>query len=114
MYLTNKRDDLNIYYLENIACDQPEYPLTVLKVITSPTRVFINYGDKMDEYTLNQGAEIRWFNNVIIKMDRLDHYKSMVTCKKLVIMSEINELEQIPYIPPKNITLALGSVWETQ
>ena len=114
MYSTVNRDNLNIYYLENIACDQPEYPLTVLKVITSSTRVFINYGDKMEEFTLNQGAEIRWSNNVIIKMDGLDHYKSAVTCKKLVIMSEGNALEQIPYIPPQNVTLAPGSIWETR
>ena len=113
MYSTINRDNLNIYYLENIACDQPEYPLSILKVNTTPTRVFINYGDHMDEYILNQGTEIRWSNNVIIKMDGLDHYKSAVTCKKLVIMTEVNLLEQLPYIPPQNVTLAAGSVWET-
>ena len=113
MYSTIDKDNLNIYYLENIACDQPEYPLSILRVNTTPTRVFINYGDRMDEYILNQGAEIRWSNNVIIKMDGLDHYKSAVTCKKLVIMTEVNLLEQLPYIPPQNVTLAAGSVWET-
>lgn len=113
MYSTIDKDNLNIYYLENIACDQPEYPLSILRVNTTPTRVFINYGDRMDEYILNLGAEIRWSNNVIIKMDGLDHYKSAVTCKKLVIMTEVNLLEQLPYIPPQNVTLAAGSVWET-
>ena len=114
MYSTVNKDNLNIYYLENIASSQSEYPLTVLRVNTTPTRVFINYGDKMDEYTLNQGAEIRWSNNVIIKIDGEDHYKSVVTCKKLVILSEINTLSVIPYIPPQNVTLAAGSVWETR
>ncbi len=59
----NNKETINIYYLDNINGQQEEKSKLVVVDIT---KVFINYGDKMDEIVLNPGDEIRWEDNVII------------------------------------------------
>lgn len=107
----NKKEIINIYYLNNINGKQQEKSKLV---VLDTTKVVINYGHKMDEFLLNQGDEIRWEDNVIIYTNKLNHYKSRVTGEKLVVISENKSLKKVEYIPPENVKLAVGSVWETR
>jgi len=107
----NKKETINIYYLDNINGQQAEKSKLV---VVDTTRVVINYGDKMDEIVLNPGDEIRWEDNVIISSNRLNNYKSRVTGEKLVVISENKSLKRVQYIPPENVKLAIGSGWESR
>mgnify|MGYP001224984489 CR=1 FL=1 len=107
----NNKETINIYYLDNINGQQEEKSKLVVVDIT---KVFINYGDKMDEIVLNPGDEIRWEDNVIIYSGKLNHYKSNVTGEKLVVISENKTLKREQYIPPQNVKIAIGSGWETR
>ena len=111
MATENKKETINIYYLNNINGQQEEKSKLV---VVDTTKVLINYGDKMDEFLLNPGDEIRWEDNVIIYRNRLNHYKSRVTGEKLVVISENKSLKRVQYIPPENVKLAIGSGWETR
>jgi len=107
----NKKDIINIYYLNNINSHEEEKSKLVA---LDTTKVIINYGDKIDEMILNPDDEIYWDDNVIIYTGKLNHYKSKVTGKKLVVISENKPLKRVDYIAPENIKLAPGSGWETQ
>jgi len=107
----NNKETINIYYLNNINSDQDEKSKLV---VLDTTKLLINYGNKMDEIVLNAGDEIWWQDNVIIHSNKFNHYKSKVTGEKLVVISENKKLKRVEYIPPENIKLAIGSVWETR
>ena len=94
----NKKEIINIYYLNNINGERDKYKLVVVEM----TKVLINYGDKMDQFVLNQD-EIWWQDNVIIHSNKINHYKSKVTGEKLVVISENKSLKRIEYIPPENV-----------
>lgn len=107
----NKKETMNIYYLNNINGEQAEKSKLV---VVDTTKVLINYGDKIDEFVLNTGDEIWWQDNVIIHSNKLNHYKSKVTGEKLVVISGNKTLKRVQYIPPENVKLAIGSGWETR
>lgn len=107
----NKKDIINIYYLNNINGHEEEKSKLVA---LETTKVIINYGHKIDEIILNPDDEIHWDDNVIIYTGKLNHYKSKVTGKKLVVISENKPLKKVDYIAPENVKLAPGSGWETR
>lgn len=105
------KETMNIYYLDNLNGGSDNR--TILRA-TTETKIIINYGNKMDEVVLNIGDTIRWADNVIILSGKLDHYKSRVVGKKLVVISEDHPLERIEYVEPKNIKVAPGTGWDAR
>lgn len=105
------KETMNIYYLDNLNGGSDNK--TILRA-TTQTKIIINYGNKMDEVVLNAGDTIRWADNVIILSGKLDHYKSRVTSKKLVVISEDYPLERIEYVEPPNARVAPGTGWDTR
>lgn len=99
------------YYLENISnSEASKCQLIALK----DTNIIINYGNKKEKFYLNIDDTIRWDNNVIIytKINNLNHYKSIVSSKELIVSCEKNYLKKIDYIIPLNIKLAPSNMNE--
>ena len=105
------KETMNIYYLDNLNGSSDNK--TILRA-TTESKIIINYGNKMDEVVLNAGDTLRWCDNVIISSSKLDHYKSRVAGKKLVVISEDHPLERIEYVEPKNISVAPGTGWDAR
>ena len=110
----NKGKTLNVYFLENMSDPNNNNNENILKVLHSPTKVFINYGETIGEFDLSKGDTIRWNENVIIKIGNLDHYKCRVSASILIVIAHDDMLDQSTYIEPINIKMAPGNVWETR
>jgi len=101
------------YYLENLS--QPDSTKYILETLIY-TKVIIDYGTTCEEFQLHPGDTIRWDNNVIIttKIDNLDHYKSTVNQKYLIIKCQGNYLKKVLYKIPNNTILAPSSMYEVK
>lgn len=110
----NSGKTLNVYFLQNMSEPNNNNDENILKVLHTPTKVFINYGETIGEFDLSQGDTIRWNNNVIIKIDNQDHYKSRVSTSILIVIAHDHMLDQSTYIEPINLKMSPSNVWETR